>query len=123
MNKYIRTKDKIIDVTSPYWGKDERGYYTYLTDNPCEPKTYIHKEDIIKESNTIDELCDMFYLDRGGDIDINEFYDKYQFDVAKENYLEEIRHFIPIKLQAYIKTDKGLICVAQMNEKVDLELI
>lgn len=76
-----------------------------------------------RQADTIAELCDLFYLDRGGDLDINDFYDKYQFDVAEEYYLEEIRHFIPIKLKAYIETDKGLIYVAKMNDKGDLELI
>ena len=78
---------------------------------------------VLAEADTIEELCDLFYLDRGGDVDVNDFYDKYQLDVAKEYYLEEIRHFIPIKLQAYIRTDKGLIYVAKMNDKGELELI
>ena len=78
---------------------------------------------VLAEADTIEELCDLFYLDRGGDVDVNDFYDKYQLDVAKEYYLEEIRHFIPIKLQAYIRTDKGLIYVAKMNDKGELVLI
>ena len=103
MKKYIRTENGVFE-------KQEGVSYCLFG------KT-------IAEADTIEELCDLFYLDRGGDVDVNDFYDKYQLDVAKEYYLEEIRHFIPIKLQAYIRTDKGLIYVAKMNDKGELELI
>lgn len=132
---YIRTKDNLYEITDKQYDilcgnltDKEKENYKNITSfglGSVEEGTYqsILIKDILEYSENLEDLCDLFYLDRGGDIDINDFYDKYQFDVAKEYYLEEVKHFVPIKLKAYIDTDKGLIYVAKMNENGELELI
>ena len=62
MSKYIRTEDKIIDVS--YWEKDDKGnYYTWENDDFCANRKYIYKTDIIKESDNLKELLDEYVFD------------------------------------------------------------
>lgn len=126
MRKFIRTKDGIYElkenmtINIGIYGLFHESY------NTIEKHLFRNGEDLgelASQANAIDALCDLFYLDRGGDIDMNEFYDKYNFDVAKENYLEEVKHSNPVELKAYINTDKGLICVSKADNKGDLKLI
>ena len=105
--KYIRTKDKnnlIIDLTNmllPYNLTDE-----YIDFN----KFGMFK--IVKQADTIKELCD-------------------EFVVVRENgepmivSLELAKEYAKCSITTYgaIWTDKGLIYVAKMNEKGELELL
>lgn len=100
--KYIRTKDKII----PFWKAN--------LDN-------IGGIEIIKTSDTIEELCDVFvkksketwnnYFKIGGDA-------FYIFD--RKYYKEDLEHY---DYYGAIWTDKGLIYVAKMNENRELKLL
>ena len=77
-----------------------------------------YPKDIIKEADTIEELCDEF-------IEVhktlkNGIFEQPYFDVVSE----QVRNGSPVgNLYGAIWTDKGLIYVAKMNEKGELELI
>lgn len=66
-------------------------------------------DDILKQANTIKELCDEFVMISDG---------KHKLDIGCHSYSDE-------KIQIYgaIWTDKGLIYVAKMNKKGELELL
>jgi len=71
--KYIRTKDGIIVDTTKYKNVVERTFNDKVVaidlnhwgqDNDKYP-TWIDVKDIIKQADTIEELCDEFYIDYG----------------------------------------------------------
>lgn len=109
--KYIRTKD---------------GIYEYVDyDNECiipmpiikykGRLTHCAERDIIKQANTIEELCDEFvYSDN---VFKNVIYENYN---ALKILLKIRKNYIVF---GAIWTDKGLIYVAKMNEKGELELL
>ena len=144
--KYIRTENGIYDVT--YWNEDKQGYYTYLGDDFCESKHYIYNEDIIKQADTIEELCDGFIgittkdYPKRPDIEpfINYFQKPFEFEygnnIIKHLKLIDVelknqngwsyptkKWFESCDIYGFVRTDKGLIYVAKMNEKGELELI
>ena len=104
--KYIRTKDGIYDLDKSIWyeftGRKVRIPY-------CEE--YEKQPGLCKTVETIEELCDEF-------VGIND---------GKPQMLR----FVPYACAQYwnggvygaIWTDKGLIYVAKMNEKGELELL
>ena len=86
--KYIRTKDGVYKVVDTYETKYVVGY----TEDDFEK--VIYKENIINQSENLEELCDEFvYCPNGGTI------------------------------KGAIWTDKGLIYVAKMDSEGKLELI
>ena len=106
--KYIRTKNGIYDY-EPTHNIDVDGFVVQHINGWNKPLT---KEDIIKIADTIEELCDEFVLCEDnhccivGDIEAKE--------MATTNYGI---------IYGAIWTDKGLIYVAKMNEKGNLELL
>ena len=74
----------------------------------CQFDATLNSE-IIKQADTIEELCDEFVMISGG---------KHKLDIGCHSYGDK-------KIQIYgaIWTDKGLIYVAKMNEKGELELL
>ena len=135
--KYIRTKDGIYSY-EPTHDIDVDGFVVQhnLTgwDKP------IMKEDIIKITDTIEELCDvivcrneLFYPltsnREGNEFDLEEI-DRFRKTIimSEEGYnkiKETSNDFEPYFWKAYgaIWTDKGLIYVAKMNGKGELELL
>ena len=107
MSKFIRTKDgRIIDTEKEYqplqWAEQARDYA--LT---------------IAEADTIEELCDMTIVvddERPNNI----FELAYGIDKEIINKYKDIDGVI---VYTAIWTDKGLIYVAKLNEKGELELI
>ena len=126
--KYIRTKDKVLKVRKPF--ADE---YTDNTHIHCYEHPMVHKRDIIKQADTIEELCDAFVdtselktTNTGGWL-YDEFDSKNKCLVY---YVEDEKRTIPLteyddlsKVYGAIWTDKGLIYVAKMNDKGELELL
>lgn len=78
-------------------------------------------DDIIKQSENLEELCDGFYIDEGNEFSFYEENAYEDFEEAKKDFLTNFDQ--TSTLYAFIKTDKGLIYVAKMNESGDLELI
>ena len=123
--KYIRTKDSIIDSillfnNYKYCG-GKQDYNNFIQESDL---------DIVKQSNTIEELCDEFvFEDMDGhylcdfceqtDIDVGSKFDelKYWFNHSKEQQYKTRNCY------GAIWTDKGLIYVAKMNYKGELELL
>lgn len=91
--KYIRTKDGIQDIQRIFGNVGE----------------YI-KDYAIKQADTIEELCDEFVV----------VIENKQHLIPREWLKQEI---IVDVLYGAIWTDKGLIYVAKMNEKGELELL
>ena len=114
--RYIRTKSGIEQAN---YGEDfnEGKSYFYKSEyrwdygdvyHKVKVKTYA-KNGITRISNAIKELCDEFVMIGDG---------KHKLDIGYHSYGDE-------KIQIYgaIWTDKGLIYVAKMNKKGELELL
>ena len=117
MSKYIRTKNGIYEVIKNDFGECIKidGGFILIDDI---------KDKIIKESDTIEELCDGFY------IDVCEPIFEKQFIFPKKEYykflyiIEELKkENVKYTVYGFIKTSKGLIYVAEMNENGKLVLI
>ena len=115
---YIRTKDGVYKV-SHYndWATHKRKEATLIDGDKT---SYIKNENIIAQSENLEELCDCFVLKTTFIESGNSYYGLY--------YYSDIKHF-KVK-EGYkgvwygaIWTDKGLIYVAKMNENGELELI
>ena len=106
--KYIRTNSEVYDIDDLYVCEELNGK-PYATKNGgwC-----IYKDSIVKEADTIEELCDEFVIKgtRG----------RYLGTPLQEC---ELRNIPITQIYGAIWTDKGLIYVAKMNEKGELELI
>lgn len=119
--KYIRTKDgKIYDTL------DERGMAISQIRKQCDFVDFvtfqnrlgdfaIPKTEIVKQADTIEELCDEFVgIDSQG-----------HYIIHNDKFIEGAR-IIPLEKVNYygaIWTDKGLIYVAKMNDKGELKLL
>lgn len=104
--KYIRTKNGIYE--SEKVSHDDKYVYKY----EVRPIWCVNQdqEEIIKQADTIEELCDCFSYD------IETTRD---FAVARSWKL----HNLEREIYGCVKTDKGLIYVAKMNDKGELELL
>ena len=105
---YIKTKDGIYKVESETCHK--KGYYIDRYEEDV-----ILKEQVIKQSENLEELCDRFVV-----------IDKETKEVMNiVSFLEYAKLWAYCKYNIYgaIWTDKGLIFVAKMNDKGKLELI
>ena len=114
--KYIRTKDgRIAEIKDNMIVKQSDVLRLVYKDKPyiC---VLCGNDEILKQADTIEELCDCFI---GIYKDEEEIEDK------------EIAYFLSIladmkcfkEIYGAIWTDKGLIYVAKMNEKGELELL
>ena len=111
--KYIRTKDGVYEIDRYY---EPRDYYWVKQD--CEQP--ICGDEIIKQSDTIEELCDELVQvnENGGVIltqlsqcEIKEILSKYKV------------LFFPANYYGAIWTERELKFVAKLNEKGELELL
>ena len=112
---YIRTKDGIYKVEGETCHKK-----AYFIDRYEED--VILKEQVIKQSETLEELCDEFVV-----------FDKEQpngkllyykgFENLKKEFIDFEKDKEKVVVCGAIWTDKGLIYVAKMNDEGDLELI
>lgn len=119
--KYIRTKDGI------YIQCKLKGYENYY----CLPRNtnITKKEDmvILNQADTIEELCDEF-VSITKDLTPEILVPKYispqdNLITAWRNRFEDEMCYEDVNIYGAIWTDKGLIYVAKMNEKGELELI
>ena len=129
--KYIRTKDRIIEI--PNGNKDEKGYYTYDSNNFIAPKKYIDKKDIIKKADIIEEVFDDIVINekngRGHLIanclreqrEYRKEFNRQDIPLDKEGLYIHNRLGNPV--YGGIWTDKGFKYVAKMNSDGEFELI
>lgn len=118
--KYIRTKDgRIVKVGE---GTDI-GYElgTLEVHNKAEIVAIYEPIEVLREADTIEELCDAF---------VDEYIKPHNIKLVSENnpYLTSLmkdRKYDNKATNVYgaIWTDKGLIYVARMNSKGELELL
>ena len=106
--RYIRTKETdccIIDTIK----------YKEITGEDC----FIPKNEIVAEADTIEELCDEFVIayENGGRIVYGDL------EWAKVKAMVNSKSGIKSIIYGAIWTDKGLLYVAKMNDKGELELL
>lgn len=110
---YIRTKNRIYKVESVL--RDNgfvKGY------NVGE-MTFITKDQVTREADTIEELCDMTIV-----VDDERPDNVFELDWYIDEYLiNKYKDVKGVYVYRAIWTSKGLIFVAKMNDKGDLELI
>lgn len=111
--RYIRTKDKIIDA------KKQAKKYGMTLEEYFKAFPFANSE----KANTIEELCDEFvaiYKDENKSARVLETFGDYR-------QLDEKQLIYNIKngwnIFGAIWTNKGLIYVAKMNDKGELELL
>ena len=109
---YIRTKDGVYEV-SHYndWATHKRKGATLIDGDKT---SYIKNENIINQSENLEELCDEFVLIERNAKPI--IFKTLQGSINNKIYDDEI-------IYGAIWTDKGLIYVAKMNEKGELCLL
>ena len=128
MSKYIRTKDGIYKIDETFKRDNQIAFF----DNKKQTHGYIigffEGKNVLKQADTIEELVDGYYVDvNDQSFTLSECYDN--FEDAKKNYKDWIsysdRKYLEytVILYAFIKTNKGLIYVAKMNDKGELELL
>lgn len=115
MSKFIRTKEGIIDTTKIATGSK---YMDFATND--ESFKEIFKTEPLAKADTIEELCDEFVYEKGCGKD-TPMLSKNDFNSLKEWYMNS--GFKVNTIYGAIWTDKGLIYVAKLNEKGELELI
>jgi len=126
--KYIRTKDRIYEEEKVNLIADAASGEIYV-EKMINGFTS-HMEQVTKQANTIEELVDGYYLDIDNHpFDSTQVYDKDELQRALEekadwqSYSDRKYLEYEINLYAFIKTSKGLIYVAKMNDKGELCLI
>lgn len=123
MPKYIRTKDGILEAKiNCDFRLGKKGYYeskNYYCGLDCFEEVYKwylkrYIKDGVAISNNLEELCDESVLIRN-DLHLNERTANFEYAkrMAKQGFI----------VYGAIWTDKGLIYVAKMNEKGELELL
>ena len=117
MPKYIRTEKGIYEASKTI-SVNFKECYIEAYDTQLERWV---KKDIIKQADTIEELCDCFVqiISNGTIKQRSIFSDLHHLKIRKENY--EI--YNKVDTFGAIWTDKGLIYVAKMNEDGKLVLI
>lgn len=93
----------------------------------------INKKDIVKQANTIEELCDRYVVIQNLNNNKNVYTLKKFIERVKRNqthcyehdsYQDRLKYLLEYnKVYGAIWTDKGLIYVAKINEKEEVELL
>ena len=126
MNKFIRTKDGIFDTNKLNLNKIIGNIKYEIIDNVLfetmygyEPHLYKYK--IINQADTIEELCDRFVVVCDNEAMVINRHLTIKEIIKSLNYYEEQDN---MKIYGAIWVEnKGLIYVAKLNDKGDLELI
>lgn len=114
--KYIRTKGGIFRRYKNSTIKDNVFYYP---DNGGFPE--YRRKPILKQADSIEELCDEFVVYVKDNIKAVRIFPKGKA-MEYSIYLKQTDN-LDSDIYGAIWTDKGLIYVAKMNEKGDLELL
>ena len=113
--RYIRTNDNEIYETTEYYMLP-LGYPEYRVKG--SNKAFSEYTDVVKQADTIEELCDEFVV-IGKTTDDYSTYD----NLNKALKFMELRGICRDRLRGAIWTDKGLIYVARMNNEGVMELL
>ena len=92
----------------------------------------IRPQFVVKRADTIEELCDefvLYYMDLNEQSDKDTFYPYAQYERCGNVWQKDKKNIIEKTIKGHhtlygaIWTDKGLIYVAKMNDKGELELL
>ena len=127
--KFFRTKDRIVEFEGHFAWIDDIEEETKTIKSYClyqtEQEPYSIKEgEIVNESDTIEELCDIYLVE-------NEIKDKSEYSVEHRNIVENLKYHIlaqGLKIYGLIfaKDKHGepiLKTVAKMDKKGEWELL
>lgn len=117
--KYIRDKNGNVYETV---GESDYGYFVSCP-NP-DYRMSVHHDEIEREADSIEELCDEFVVFE--ESENNGFpltCPKEAFDAFRKVVLFGMQRQLNCWLKGAIWTSRGLIYVAKMNEKGELELL
>ena len=122
--RYIRTKDgRIIKIGEQTDVGYEKG--TFEVHNKTGIVASYEPIEVLKETNTIEELCDEFVLDhplfRDNCKCLYHSFEKAKNGIKKRS--DNAHNLYDFNIYGAIWTNKGLIYVAKMNEKGELELL
>ena len=119
--KYIRTKDSIYELEKLFGteyietdGGGTKATYKKLKDISIDYDMYFGCK--TKQADTIEKLCDEFVAV------VNNSPQQHQFMKPFDYYMRSLNPK-DVSLFGAIWTDKGLIYVAKMNDKGELELL
>ena len=123
--KYIRTKDELGILIEPTDNEELQRYKRgSVNDMIFSTWSGNDRKHIVKQADTIEELCDEFV--------VIVYPDEPYAEIKPEIYKRSFKDILKVceenmtgiqKLYGAIWTDKGLIYVAKMNEKGELELL
>lgn len=115
---FVRTEDGIYEVSeyNDYATHKRKGSTLVEKDRT----SYIKNENIVKQSENLDELCDGFYIDEGNEFSFYKENAYEDFEEAKEVFKKEFDD--TSTLYGFIKTRKGLVYVTKMDSDPILKL-
>lgn len=122
--KYIRTEYNIWEVV-------EETEIIYRVKSKSDPHNIYSKSkcqtDVIKSADTIEELCDEFVVYTPNMYSNMKVYLRYEFESKLDSAIQDYANYKDLNEEVYVYgaiwTDKGLIYVAKMNDKGELELL
>ena len=117
--KYIRTKDGIFKVLD-YTSNCGESYYKIKPED--DGWIWACSDDILKVADTIEELIDEYVVVENKSHNIPSYL-KEAINRFMEKQCGELSEDYSIEIYGAIWTDKGLIYVAKMNDKGELELL
>jgi len=123
--RYIITKERILDLTNWELDCETKDYLCYLfydENGQCQDGVCINKEDIIKQADIIDGLCDRYVLHGIDIIHIDFKNKKYCFEGEWDKWFDITDIELRKGIYGAIWTSKGLIYVIKMNVKCEFEL-
>lgn len=109
MNKYIRTKDCIFELNNG------------LGQTPANVQLALIIENY-KQADTIEELCDI-YIEQDKKLILHKWNGNKMVIDWSTNQVYSLKELSACNIKGAIYTDKGLIYVAKLNDKGELELI
>lgn len=112
---FVRTKYDILEITKDRYIRDN---IVYEIDKVDFTDLEYDLGTVIKKTDTIEELCDNFVIEFSSDGVNQIIYPEFQW--AKKEFLSNKKGTLYGAIRV---AGKGLIYVAKMNEKGDLELI
>lgn len=109
-----------IDFTMSCWCFDDE----YDLIPPIFAKLYAEriKKEECRFADTIEELCDRFVLARRNIIVVSEEHTQYKLE-GGDIWFDITKHELKLGIYGAIWTNKGLIYVAKLNKKGELELL
>ena len=119
--KYIRTKDAVYEVIETYINNAIP--YENQIEHRTKPRyEKIWNKLIIKQADTIEELCDEFVWISVDSVN-NEYHNRKANEYGLRTNKMQVNSPQIKSIYGAIWTDKGLIYVAKMGKNGELELI